>query len=93
MFYEKINKAEMKPAILKITLPYAEDFIPILSNNEFPIPIVELYNPEMLHVDYLQLLSECEKVFETIVITEAEAALVESKTIKRTVIQEKLVFV
>ena len=68
-FYEKISESKMKPAILKITLPYAEGFIPTLSNSDFPIPISELYNPEMLHVDYLDLLSECEKVFGSLKVT------------------------
>ena len=63
-FFQKISKAEAKPAILKITMPYAEEFVPRLSKTQFPIPITELYNPKMLGSDYIELLSECEKAFQ-----------------------------
>ena len=63
MFFEKISKAKARPAIMKITLPYAQEFIPTLSNDKFPTPISELYNPDMLHVGYLELITECERVF------------------------------
>ena len=63
-FFEKISKAEAKPAILKVTMPYAEEFVPMLSKSQFPLPITELYNPKMLGSDYIELLSECEKVFQ-----------------------------
>ena len=47
-------------------MPYAKEFVPRLSNAKFPNPITELYNPKMLSSDYIQLLTECEKVFEEI---------------------------
>lgn len=64
IFYDKLSKAKAKPAVLKITMPYAEELVPKLSNTSFPTPISELYNSDMLSCDYIQLLSECEKVFE-----------------------------
>ena len=66
VFFKKISEAKTKPAILKITLPYAQEFIPILSNPKFPAPLTELYNPDMLNVGYLDLIAECEKVFESL---------------------------
>lgn len=52
----------MKAAILKITPPYAKKFAP----PDLPPPISELYNPECLSMDYLTLIEECEKIFNTI---------------------------
>lgn len=66
IFFKKISEAKAKPAILKITSPYAENFIPILSNPKFPVCLTELYNPDKLNKDYLDLITECERVFESI---------------------------
>ncbi len=54
-FYQKISKSKYPPAILKITMPYANQFIPNLCNPAYPKPITELYNPEMLHENYLSI--------------------------------------
>ena len=67
-FFQKISKGKERPAILKITMPYAQEYIPRLSDTRFPLPITELYNPKMLDSDYIQLLSECEKVFQELKI-------------------------
>ena len=63
-FFDKLNKAKAKPAILRITMPYAKEFVPKQSSDNFPIPFYELYNPDKLSCDYVQLLRECEKVFK-----------------------------
>ena len=65
-FYEAINEAKRKPAILKITQPFAKTIIPLLSQFVFPLPITELYEPAALSMMYLDLLKECEKVFDCI---------------------------
>ena len=65
-FYEAINEAKTKLAILNITQPFAETFIPLLSQFVFPLPITELYNPAVLSMVYPDLLKECEKVFDCI---------------------------
>ena len=41
-FFSSLNRADNKPAILKITAPYYKDFVPKLSKPEFPKPITEL---------------------------------------------------
>lgn len=66
VFYSAINRASKKPAILKVTMPYAKSFVPKLCLSEFPKPLLELYNPEALKMNYLELLSECEKIFSSI---------------------------
>lgn len=68
-FFAKISKADKKPAILKIVQPYAEEFIPRLSSALLPIPMMDLYNPELLHADYLSLLNECEAQFECLKVS------------------------
>ena len=72
IFFKKISEAKAKPAILKITLPYAHNFIPILSNPKFPAPLTELYNTDMLNSSYLDLIWECEKVFESLKVFDHE---------------------
>ena len=68
-FYKAINEAKRKPAILKITQPFAETFIPMLSQSVFPLPITELYNHAALDMEYPDLLEECEKVFDCIKVS------------------------
>lgn len=53
------NMAEKKPAILKIIQPYAQRFT-------LPLPMLELYNPEALHMGYLSLLKAFESAFQSI---------------------------
>ena len=65
-FFSAVNKAEKKPAILKITDPYYKHFIPTLSKPEFPKPITELYDPTALTMSYPVLLKESEKVFDSV---------------------------
>lgn len=65
-FIQEINMAEKKPAILKIIQPYAQDFIPKSCSPALPLPMMELYNPEALHMGYLTLLEECESTFQSI---------------------------
>lgn len=49
--------------------PYADQFVPKFSTECFPVPIPELYNPAMLHVNYIGLLEECEKVLDSIMVS------------------------
>jgi len=66
-FYATIDKeTKRKPGILKISPPYSKAFIPILSQSIYPTTIMELYNPEALTLQYHDLLTECEKIVNTI---------------------------
>ena len=47
-FFETLNSSDLKPAILKITSPYCNQFIPKLCDNSLPSTISQLYNPEAL---------------------------------------------
>jgi len=66
IFFRKVNMAKKKPAILKITQPYAQGFIPKLCSSTLPRPMMELYDPEALHMGYLSLLEACESAFQGI---------------------------
>lgn len=66
MFYEALNKADKKPAILRITKPYFKEYIPKLSQLDFPKPLADLYNPDALSMTYTELLRESEKVLADI---------------------------
>lgn len=74
-FYKALNEAKRKPAILKITEPFAKTFIPMLSQSVFPLPITELYNPTALDMEYPDLLKECEKVFDSIKVSTHNAII------------------
>ena len=69
IFYNELSKANIKLAILKITHPYSEEFIPKSCLSTFPKPLTDLYNPECLQKEYHELLSECEQVFSTITVS------------------------
>ena len=65
-FFSKLDGAKVKPAILKITQPYAEKFVPKSSTCILPMLLSEFYNPEALHKDYLALLQICESTYPMI---------------------------
>ena len=65
-FLAQLNKADKKPAILKITQPFAVAFVPKLCKDTLPLPLTELYNPDALAMDYLTLLAACENTFSSI---------------------------
>lgn len=67
-FFQEINMAEKKPAILKIVQPYAHEFIPKICCSTLPLPMTELYNPEALHMGYLSLIETCESAFQSITV-------------------------
>ena len=69
-FYECLDGAKKKPAILKIIQPYANSFVPKVLSAELPKPISSFYNPDALKMDYIELLAECERLFNMISVTE-----------------------
>ena len=53
VFYKTLNHAQLKPAILKITPPYLDQYIPDSCNANFPDLISHVYNPNCLSMDYM----------------------------------------
>ena len=62
-FYCTLNQASIKPAILRIVLPFAESLVPKVTLPDYSKPITELYNPSALLLTYPELLTECERVY------------------------------
>ncbi|XP_065919932.1 uncharacterized protein [Dysidea avara] len=80
-FYDGINNyTKRKPGILKISPPYSDNFIPILSQSIYPTAMMELYNPEALTLQYHDLLTECERTIDTIKVTAEQIAKLEEVT-------------
>ena len=69
IFYKDLAKAKEEPAILKITNPYADSFIPVSTIPSFPKPLADFYNPSFLQMDYLTLMKECEVIFSTLQVS------------------------
>ena len=61
-FYQMLNSAEHKPAILKT---YSRQFIPQIVQNEL-LPLSHMYDPHALEMDYITLLATCEAAFDNI---------------------------
>ncbi|XP_065917733.1 uncharacterized protein [Dysidea avara] len=80
-FYDVINSyTKREPGILKISPPYSEKFIPILSQSVYPTALMELYNPEAPTLQYHNLLTECERTINTIKVTAEQVAKLEEVT-------------
>ena len=60
VYYKAINEAEKKPAILKITQPFAGTFILMLAQSVLPMPITKLCKPAALDKEFPDLLKKCE---------------------------------
>jgi len=60
--------AENKPAILKIIQHICPRIHPKLCCSTLPTPMMELYNPEALHMSYLTHLEACESAFQSIMV-------------------------
>ncbi len=58
-FYKTLSECGSKPAIISVTLPYANDFQPKTSLPNFPLPLPQLHKEEYLQMDYPELLDTC----------------------------------
>ena len=68
--YECLDGAKKKPAILKIIQLYANSFVPKVLLAQLPKPISSFYNPDVLKMNYTELLAECERLFNMILVIE-----------------------
>ena len=70
-FYQTLNSAKLKPAILRIVPEYADQFAPGHLALDLPVKLTQLYKAEYLNLDYISLQSVCEetaKDFQVIII-------------------------
>ena len=82
-FYSKLKVANPKAVILSIIPEYSKNFIPVSCTNKFPVNLSTLYKPEYLDLSYDLLLTECEKVFNSLVVTKEQATNLEKETRKQ----------
>ena len=69
-FYQTLNSAKLKPAILRIIPEYADQFAPQHLALDLPV-LLPRYKAEYLNLDYVSLQSVCEeaaKDFQVIII-------------------------
>ncbi|KAL5510426.1 hypothetical protein EMCRGX_G005968 [Ephydatia muelleri] len=59
-FYQTMNSAQLKPAILRIVPEYADQFAPGHLALDLPLLMSQLYKAEYLSLDYISLQSVCE---------------------------------
>ena len=69
VFYKTLDSSAVKPAILKITPQFSEQFMPHLSLTSLPPPISQLYDQDALQLDYPALLRKCEKEVRTLKVS------------------------
>ena len=82
-FYSKLKLANPKAVVLSVIPRYSKSFIPVSCTNKFPISLSTLYKPEYLNLSYDLLLRECEKVFDSLVVTKEQAVDLEKETRKQ----------
>ncbi|XP_072044161.1 uncharacterized protein [Amphiura filiformis] len=78
--YASLDRCEQKPAILRVLDDYAKNFIPVSRDSRFPRALGYLYNPDTLELGYLDLLTECERVYSTVQVTDEQIELVEKSS-------------
>ena len=77
-FYESLSGSNTKPAILSLIPKYSSTYVLKHSLTEFPQSLPLLYDPNLLKLDYSELLKRCESV--DIAWTENMAVYVEEST-------------
>lgn len=66
--------------MLSVAPKYLKDFLPMALKDGYPTPLGELYEAENVGLTYNEVLDKCSKVFEDLLITDAQCKLVEQKT-------------
>ena len=77
--YQSLSESG-KSVILSIVPPHSDMFVPSSSSDSFPITLTSLYNEDLLHVSYPELMNKCDDVFEHLEITCQQAENLEKAT-------------
>ncbi len=78
-FYDSLSESNTRPAILSLIPKYSSTYVPKHTMlNEFPQSLQLLYDPNLLKLNYSELLQKCELV--NIAVTEGMALNVEQST-------------
>ena len=75
-----MSTCETKPAILSLVEPYASNYIPKSLEENLPLRLSRLYNPENLLMNYGELLKVCETCDVGVSQQEAEAVELNTKS-------------
>lgn len=81
-FFEDLSLCPSKPAILSIIPPYDDNYIPSILTDVYPKIMSDLYNAELLNLNYLELCRYCENISIDL-INNTEQANVEKLTRKQ----------
>ena len=72
-FIAALAAASSKPAVLSVTRGYHEKYIPTALQENFPSPLLELYNKENLQLNYAGLLSIAKQTVISVTAEQREA--------------------
>ena len=79
-FFERLHTSNTRPAILSLTPPYNQDYIPKTDTCKLPEPLTQLYSDEHCSLDYQGLLAKSKEVFQNIQVTDQQAKSIEEAT-------------
>ncbi|KAL5494310.1 hypothetical protein EMCRGX_G015612, partial [Ephydatia muelleri] len=79
-FYQTMNSAQLKPAILRIVPEYADQFAPGHLALDLPLLMSQLYKAEYLSLDYNSLQSVCEDTAKDFPVTVQQIENLEQAT-------------
>ena len=77
-FFQKLDATGVKSAILTITSPYSDKFVPLSMQSAFPEPLTNLYDESHADLEYNKLLEVCSNI--SILISQEQADAVEAHT-------------
>ena len=88
LYYCSISQQDTKPSILSLIPEYSNNYVPKVSQSQYPQPLTVLRKAEYVKLNYHELLQVCENV--SISITQEMSTLIETET--RTQSDSKLWF-
>ena len=77
-FFHKLHATGTKSAILSITSPYSDEFIPLSMHSAYPEPLTQLFEDSCTDLTYEELLQKCKDI--KISLTAEQAAKIEVQT-------------
>ena len=80
LFYKELSNCGSRPALLSLIAPYSESYVPKSLSRNLPVPLTELFSLEATSMDFVTLLNHCETIYESLSVTQEEAATVEKET-------------
>ena len=79
ILYQELSKTG-KPVLLSIIPGFCDEYIPRCEKGVLPLPLIDLFDKEMLEATYMDLLMKCEEVFNSLSVTKEQAQELEEVT-------------